>query len=357
MERLKTNQENIELYNAGYPGFPRNFTRDSIISGILMNDPVVIKNQLLFAAKKQGKKKDPLTGEEHGKIFHEFPGFYINNLSTEYNACDTTALFLIGHFYYEKITGDKRFKHEQKDNIIQAIDYIKSHLDDYVFYENPSKCDSDKFALKVTYWKDSEIPKRNEGNPVYPIAYFLAHVINLAGIRFSSEIIEDDKLKEELNLIAQNMKDRINRFYDNEKKAFYIAIDSNGPIEGVSSDILHALFYLRSEDISVEQQESIVRSASELETIVGYLTLSPKVNQEVNDSYHSKTVWPFEQAIINIGARKFNLPKIEEVSKRIMGYLDTDPEIFILENDAFRKAGCDPQLWTIAAKKYFKMNS
>ena len=60
-----------------------------------------------------------------------------------------------------------------------------------------------------------------------------------------------------------------------------------------------------------------------------------------------------EQAIINIGAKKFGLKKIVEISSRIVKLLDTDPEYFILDKNGIKKAGCDPQLWTIAAKMYF----
>ncbi len=50
-----------------------------------------------MSLKHQGQKYDPITGEEPGKIHHEFPGVMVSPpfLST-YDACDTTALYLIG---------------------------------------------------------------------------------------------------------------------------------------------------------------------------------------------------------------------------------------------------------------------
>lgn len=349
MERLKTKRDDIEIYNAGLPNFPRNFSRDSLISGILMKDSELLKNQLIFSAKKQGKKTDPLTGEENGKIFHEYPGYFIDNLSTEYNACDTTALFLIGHYYYKDITKDDKLALDQKQNILEAVEYIKSHLIENVFYEDPKYSNSERFALKVTYWKDSEIAKRENGKPVYPISYFLAHVMNLCAMRYAAKLLDSIELKE----IADNMKKNIHKFYNLDKKSFYIAIDSIGPIEGINSDILHSLFYLELEDLTNEEIKFIEESSLELETNIGYLTLSPKLTSQVKDGYHSVTVWPFEQAMINIGAKKFGLTKIDEISKRVAGHLDSDNEIFKIKDNEIKKGGCDPQLWTIAAKKYF----
>jgi glycogen debranching enzyme len=317
-----------------------------------MRDALLLKNQLIFSAKHQGTKKDSVTGEEAGKIFHEFPEFIINNLSTKFNACDTTALFLIAHYYYKEFTGDLELLKIQKQNILNSVEYIKSHLVDNVFFENPRLADTNRFALKVTYWKDSEIIKRENGMPVYPISYFLAHVINLCGIRSAAKLLESEEL---LN-IAKEMKNNLRKFFNAEKKLFYIALDSEGPIEGINSDLLHSLFYLEKDDLNGEELKFICEYSCELETSIGYLTLSPKLVKEVTDSYHSTTVWPFEQAIINIGAKKFNLSRIEEVSRRIINYLDTEPEIFCILDGKIEKGGCDPQLWTIAAKKYFLSN-
>ncbi|VVB77683.1 Uncharacterised protein [uncultured archaeon] len=349
MERLKSVQDNLEIYNAGFPNFPRNFSRDSFISGILMKDTNLLRNQLLLSAKKQGKTKNSLTGEEKGKIFHESPGFPINGLSTEFNACDTTALFIIAHYHYKEITNDLELLNEQKENIINAIDYIKSHLIDYVFYENPTLSDSKEFALKVTYWKDSALAKRENGTPSYPVAYYLAHTINLCAIRCAAKLLDSNGLEE----IANNMKEKIHQFIDLNKKLFYIAIDSKGPIDGICSDMLHSLFYLEPGDLTSEETDFIKIFSSELETKIGYLTLSPKLKKDVDDNYHSTTVWPFEQAIISIGAKKFGFDKIHNTSKKIINHLDTDPEIFMVNDNIIKKGGCDPQLWTIAAKKYF----
>ena len=351
MKRLKIEHSGLELYIAGLPYFPRNFTRDSIISAILMQNPEMLKQQLLFCAERQGKKKNPYSGEEPGKIFHEYPPVKKRKLSTEYNACDTTALFLIGHEIYQRLIGNKKFKEIYRKNISQAVNYIKTHLRKHAFIEDPKFCGNNKFALKVTYWKDSELYGRKNGEPVYPVVYSLAHIQNMRALRSAAKLLGSNELK----MCAEEMAETLQKLYDNELRTFYIAVDSQGLIGGISSDSLHALFYLNQDDLLKEKLEQIVLTSEILETPMGYGTLNPQLIDNTKDQYHS-TIWPFEQALINIGAKKFNLSHVAEVSSRVTKYLNTDPETFEINGGRIEGRGCDPQLWTIATRDYFKNN-
>ena len=363
LERLKTKYNGHEVYQAGLPHFPRNFTRDSIISAILMNNPEMLKKQLIFCAANQGNKKDPYTGEEPGKIFHEFPGFELNNKSTKFNAGDTTPIWLKGHKFYQEQTGDFSLAEKQNKNIRNTCKYFISHTNkNNLFIEDPKFSEAEDFALKATYWKDSEILDRENGKPQYPIVYTLAHIQNMQGLRICAKLLSSKRLEKRAEAMAKALN---NRLYDKKQGIYYMAIDAKGPIKGISSDSLHALFYLDPSDLSEEQLEGIIDSSKNLETKIGYRTLSPKEENRVKDKYHATTVWPFEQAIIHAGAKKFEeagihtgarksgLKNIQEVCSRIEQYLDTNPETFTVDNE-IKKGGCDPQLWTIAAKKYFK---
>ncbi|MFH1238361.1 MAG: hypothetical protein ABIH79_03175 [archaeon] len=349
MRRLKINHKGFLLYKAGLPHFPRNFTRDSIISAILMKDSKALKHQLSFCASKQGNEKNAYTGEEPGKIFHEFPGVEIHGKSTEFSACDTTALYLIGHEVYQKLTEDKKLATKQSKQIEKACEYIISHLKKDLFAEDPKLSGAKDFALKVTYWKDSEILRRKNGKPRYPVVYTLAHIQNMRGLKSGAKILSSKRLKEQ----AEKMVTALQKLYYPKLKSYCIAIDAHGPIHGASSDLLHSLFYLDPSDISDEQLNGIVNSSKELETKIGYRTLSPKMAGKVGDQYHANTVWPFEQAMIYEGARKFGLTDIQKICLRIISHLDTAPEKFTIGKE-IKKSGCDPQFWTIAAKKYFE---
>jgi glycogen debranching enzyme len=351
MERLKIQESGHTIYQAGLPGFPRNFSRDGIISAILSGNAEMLAGQIAFSSIHQGVKKDSMTGEESGKIFHEYPGVTIRSLSTEFNACDTTALYLIGHKVYQELVGDDTLLNRYRSNLTRAVNYIINHLDKRdLFIEDPVFCNANKFSLKVTYWKDSAIIGRPEGEPLYPVVYPLAHIQNMKALRCASGMLEMGKLSN----IAERMKRALDRLYDNDSGSFYLALDKKGRISGISSDSLHALFYLEPDDLPSNRIKAIAKSAKILETPIGYRTLSPLLAGKLKSSYHTRTVWPFEQALIHEGAKKFGLKHVMEVSARIIPALDTNPEIFILEEEKHKKGGCDPQLWTIAAKEYFK---
>lgn len=360
MQQKLTYQHNSyskTLFCAGLPTFPRNFTRDSIISALLMEDTQMLKNQLEFTIIHQGKKINPNTGEERGKIFHEFPGFKLQENSdktTLYNGCDTTALFLIGISFYIEKTQDYDFLVANKHSIEEGIMYIKNHLNNnYEFIEDPSFSDTDSYALKVTYWKDSILSGRENGEPKYPIVYTLVHILNMVAIKNMSLLLEDN----ELHKIYTKMRQELHTLYDYKNKCFFVARDEEGYISGVTTDSLHALMYLEKEDIPQEFLEGIKESAKELETPIGYRVMSKELAKNMFDSYHAKTIWPFEQAVIHKGAEKFNIRRVCEVSEKICDIIkDNNYEIYYInDNDNFKPGGCHTQLWTIAAKKYFNL--
>lgn len=349
MERLREERDGIVLYNAGLPRFKSNFARDGLLSSILLNDESVLAAQLRFCALHQGKKQDPYTGEEPGKIFHEIPDAVIDGLSTKFNACDTTGLYLLGHALYVQKTGDRSLLSEYSASIGDALTYVISHMKDGFFFESPALCGAEKFALKVTYWKDSIVIGRKGGQPTYPVVYPLAHIQNLAGVRVIAETLDRDDLR----AIAQSMRSVIPSLLGPNTGAFAIARDEEGVVEAISSDCLHALFYLEPGDLTDDELANQVKASEVLETQAGYRTMEPACASLAFDSYHASTVWPFEQAFIHAGALKFGLERVAGVAMRVLPFLDTDPEILEIEGDEMKKGGCDPQLWTIAAKQYF----
>lgn len=117
------------LYRAAFPGYPSNFSRDSFLYGMLSGDTEALRAQVQHSARHQGTTIDPLTGEEVGKIHHELPGVFINDQYSTYNACDTTALFLLAlTSLYE--AGDKSVLSRYSTNIDAGVAYIQSHVHD-----------------------------------------------------------------------------------------------------------------------------------------------------------------------------------------------------------------------------------
>lgn len=364
LERLNVHYGDFNIFCSGFPNAMKNSARDGIISAILMMNDKMLRDQLSLCSEKQGSKRDPLSGEEPGKIFNEFPASHFRNLSNEYNACDTTALFLIGHEVYQKLSGDTYFAEKYKDSIDKAIGLIKEHLKSHSFIEDPSFCGGNHFALKVTYWKDSDLPGRESGEPIYPVSYSLPHIQNMRALKSASFLLKDNSLSSTIELMKDYL---INYLFSRNTGQLCLAIDKSGPIKITSSDILHSLFYLDEGDITPEHIESIINSSASLETEIGYRSLPADCEDQSTDQHNLKSILPIEQALINIGAKKHRrwvekagltslvkgLKRIEKVSSLIDDKLISVPERFVIDDDNIKKTGCDPYLLTIATKKYF----
>lgn len=332
-------------------GYPQNFTRDGIITGILTNNVSILHDQLLFSGDRQGQRKDPFTGEEPGKIFHQYPPVIYRGRSTEFNACDTTALYLIGHDIYKKVSGDGALVEQEKERIERASLYILNHIRNGWFSVDPSFSDADEYALKVTYWKDSEVAHRAGGMPAYPIVYTFAHIQNIRALRAADSLLE----KHTYEHTTKVMLNELIQLWRSKDGLSHIAHDARGSIKGVSSGLLHGLAYLEPKDVPNDIAERIVLFSQPLETAVGYRTIDAETEEHMHDKYHARTVWTYEQAMIHIAARKHNLPQVREVSERIVPHItDAAPELFLIDENGNPKAdGNDTQLWSIGAQDYF----
>lgn len=351
LSSLRQSRDGLTVYDAGLPRFPRNFTRDGVISALLADDPAMMRDQLLFCALHQGEKTNPQTGEELGKIHHEWPGYPIRGAITTYNACDAAAFFIIGHDYYFQQTADAEFLQEAVPALKKAVAYIRAHLNkQFLFEESPHYCGAEQFALKVTYWKDSVILDRPEGEPAYPAVFTLAHIQNYAALRCAARLLQTAELESTATKMAQALE----HLFDHERGVFFTAVDQLGPIRAITSDSLHALYYLEPEDIPRSWVKAIELASEPLETSVGYAVMTPEEAQRMARAYHASAVWPFEQALIHEGAGKFGLGRVQRVCQRISRVLhETEPElvrITITEPDI----SSNPQLWTIAARAYFE---
>lgn len=62
---------------------------------------------------------------------------------------------------------------------MQAPDYIKAYVAPYGFVEDPKFSRTAKFALKVTYWKDSEIVGKKQLAKPYIQSFMLWHMLKI----------------------------------------------------------------------------------------------------------------------------------------------------------------------------------
>jgi glycogen debranching enzyme len=292
--------------------------------------------------------------------------------STMYNACDTTALFLIAINRLIQLDDEYKYLLEAfKQEIEGALEYIFRHTENGYFIEDPAFSNTKSYCLKVTYWKDSIIFQRKNGEPRYPATYVLAHVQNMNAVRCMARLTESQELKEK----ADQMYARFQELYDPETKLFTSVFDEEGKLTDPNSDLLHMLYYLEPQDLSAEQLEAILKSCKHLETKIGYKTNrvmdqehhqklledtkkfleNPQKGDLFSEVYHYNSIWPFEQAFIHLGALKFGLDEVAEVSGRIKHHIKgTFPEVLLLNSQGkIFSFNCYLQLWTIAASEVF----
>lgn len=351
MSRVRTALEELArshgvVYQAAQPGYPQNFTRDSLTYGILAGDALALKAQIEYSAERQGVDYNPETGEEPGKIHHEWPGVTMRGLQTTYNACDTTALFLqsIARMVRQ---GHDRLLDTHRGNIERALKYITSHLMDGVFYEDPEQCGAERFALKVTYWKDSEL-QTAEKEPIYPIAYSLVHFQNKAAVQEMGHVLE----RRDLEDLAERMTKRgVEEFWSEDH--FVVAKEGSGRvIDPVSSDSLHTLLYLEPHEIADKYPIKIIEYSRQLATQRGYLPVLD--NRKGRDPYHTDYIWVHEQALLHAAARRHRLAEAETVASRIIPILEAGFPELANPRKNFAHAGNPTQLWAIGAHLYFE---
>jgi glycogen debranching enzyme len=342
--------EGSDCYYAGLPGYPRNFSRDTMVTGLLAADPRLLLNQLHVSRIHQGKYYNPMNGEEPGKIHHEYPGVVFRPpYVTTYNACETTALYLlcIEALLNEDRPAAEQFISNHHDSIESAVEYIESHITEDIFWEYPP-APAERFSLRITYWKDSVLPNADRGlEPVYPVAYGLVQFQTARGLLAASRLLH----RRDLAAQADRMfVIGIQKFMRAE--AFCVAEDRSGPIEQASSDEMHALAYIPHEYGSVLPLGAISRRAAQLVTPVGFASTPRRYSNELSDRYHGYVVWVFEQAMIHYGCQKFGMSHAANVARRSADYIAGGQELLAVE-PTIQPLGNDQQLWSVGARVYF----
>jgi len=359
LDRLALSYNGLHLYGAGLPRFMRLFSRDLLLSAFLFRDAGFLQDILAFCALRQGKRTDAYTGMEPGKIPHEVPGVVLSIsgklYSTEYNACDTTALFLIGLRLHHEWTGQPAMVTAMRGEARRCLEYLERHVDKSgLFWDGPSYSGATERALVVNYWKDNfVISARENGTPSYPAAYALLQAKTAAAFRAASELAPLLGLSDErLGRRARRVAGAFWSFWDG--KSIALGRDQQGLFPGIASDVLHALAYLQPDSIDRDKFDSALSACSALETPFGYRTSASQDPGYSADNYHNGSIWPFEQAFIARGARSHGLRHVEEVARRVLRCLQGSyPEALRWEEgmDAPTLAtkSCHTQLWSIAA--------
>lgn len=346
----------LNLYRAGKnknkKGGFNFYARDLLLVSILLSDFELLKNSLKLCVILQGKGNNPYNGEEKGKIFHEYPEKKRTEkmgVNSGFNACDNTALFLIGLEYYINKTRDFDFLIRIRNSVFLALDYIKKHIKGDVFWEDPKFSGAKKFRLKSTYWKDTGFLGRENNQPEYPVAYTLVQAQVLRSLKSAHILL---KLLGEKNSSLLKLKKRMNKklwtfFWDKKSKNLSVGMDKNGLINSISSDYLHLLYYLEKRDVPKRKLKKILKKSIKLETIYGY---RGAIDENGLNEYYGG-IWPWEQAFIFLAGEKHKIKRLQKISLnsfRAIVELNCFPEVIKYFGGKLENMKYNTQLWTIA---------
>ena len=357
MDNLAVMNRHEVYFRAGDPGYPGSFTRDSEIAMALRGDPLLLESQIDYSVRRRGKKQDPKTGEEPGKHHHELPNVNMNGLSTAYNACDTTAQSLLSMAaLVERGYRSDVLLRKYADAIKDGVAYIKSHVNhEGLFMEDPWFAGDEnpdgrkrRFALKVTYWKDSELNRQGSREPHYPIVYTLAHFQNARALEAVGKITADHAL---IDIGKDMIKAGIDHLWKDDH--FITARDEDGVIDPISSDSLEALLYIESSWLPDGYARAIEQYMELLVTEAGYRAALPATPDV--DPYHMM-VWAHSQAVMHAAAQSHRLHRATEITTRIMPFMLPQQGVFSEQFDpeTLLPSGNGMQLWTIGAYLYFQ---
>lgn len=397
--------QGLRLPVAGLPGadsncdYRRLFPRDGLTKELLDPEPETLRNWVVFVGRNLGKKKDPVTGEIKGGGPHEVDprtgdGYHLDwapELSTKYNSHDVTALWFMGFEKYVKMYGDRELVAEFKQEIMDGVGWVEAHVKDRRFKIDPTLSGAKRFALHITYWKDSQIPDSNRLDPqfAYPATVPLVQAQNTRGLE-SAAFLLDEALGgkyQDQETAAASIKSKVltkqmrlslrQELFDHEKGTFFIAQDEAGAIRGASSDHLLMLFFTDPSKLTSEVRRSVLKATQVLESAAGFLGVDPEIGSKLKDQYHA-IVWPWENCAINRGVvehlryvegRPYRtrqeerllyeeadlLIRAEGVSVLPRRYFNgTYPETLDPRSGVVEKKGCDPQLWTVAAEENYR---
>lgn len=350
IEGLKDKKGYIQ---AGSPRFNGLFGRDSLIVAwqLLKHDPLVAKNTLSILASLQGKNEDRDTGEEPGKILHEYypkstPDKWWNEHKEKvkwlkrgkpvYMSIDSTPLFLIVFEKYLNYTKDFDLAKKLLPSIKKAYSWMINYSNDNGFLEYERKTSEGLFHQA---WKDSNMEKLKVEPP---ISVAEAQGYKYIALKSTANIMKklncDPKEIERLTKEANFVKKSFNQFFwIKEENHYALALDGDGKQRGkASSNPGHLLFT----GIVEKRRSDLVVSRlfkKDMWTPYGIRTYSSDEPEFEVLSYHIGTVWPHDNWIISQGLKKMGYNK--EYNKIKKGLLK-----------AYEKLGFIPELYGVDKK-------
>ncbi|HCP08971.1 MAG TPA: hypothetical protein DIT25_04205 [Candidatus Moranbacteria bacterium] len=383
------------------------FGRDSLITALKLlrayrSDPdlyylELTKKILNGLAKLQGSEVNIESGEEPGKMIHEFritgherltqsipPWYqYPDGTMRNFDTVDATPLFLITTYRFYQRSGDHAFIAQIEENIKMALvwilEYGDKNGDGFINYQTPPERKSG--GLLVHNWMDSSEAVFHEDEKleiIFPIAPAEAQAYSYLALKLWAPYFSerDKKFSQKLIARADDLKKNFNKEFvlANRPEQFALAhsLDGKGnPLASMRSTAGHILWACLNPiddgktDCILEEKyvPALVRSLFDpdlFEENAGIRTLSKKSRSFDPLSYHNGSIWPHDNSIIAEGLENLGYVggarNIRKAIFKAFDHFKTPIELFVYWNGEYREykspggqIGCRNQAWSAAA--------
>ncbi|APR81291.1 Glycogen debranching enzyme [Minicystis rosea] len=306
---------------AGVPWYMALFGRDSLIAAYqaMPYAPDLARAVLRSLAHWQGRRVDPETEEQPGKILHEHRSGALRGARSfvprfpYYGTADATPLFVVVLSEYVRRTNDLAFARAHEKHLDAALAWITGAGDPdgdlLIEYQR-----STAYGLWNQGWKDSEDSVRfHDGKQAEPpIAlvevqgYALDALLRAAELHRALGRPEADAAA--LEARAEALRAVIDRaFWSDERGYFAMALDrEKKPVDALTSNPAHLLWSGAAHPAhAARAAEAMV--GPDLFTGFGLRTMGSREAAFSPISYHNGSVWPHDTSLAAAGLARYGL--------------------------------------------------
>jgi len=370
--RGQSEQDEHAVIAAGAPWFMTLFGRDSLITSwmLLPLDLSLALGTLRTLASLQGKRDNPLTEEQPGRILHETrsgrdASLALGGGSVYYGTADATPLFvmLLGELARWGLPTDA--VDELLPHADRALDWITRYgdrdADGFVEYQRATDQ-----GLVNQGWKDSfdgiTFASGQIAEPPIALAEVQGYVYAayLARAHFAIERSELETAQHWSAKAAALRRQFNRRFWLPDRGYFALALDGDKrPVDALGSNMGHCLWTgIVDRDKAASVAEHLV--SRPMFTGFGIRTLAADTAAYNPMSYHNGSVWPHDNAICAAGLMRYGfVHQAQQVATGILEAADRFgsrlPELFCgFDRSDFAApvaypTSCTPQAWSAAA--------
>ncbi len=332
----------------------------------------LVEKILRSLANLQGRHHNLESGEEPGKIIHEYrpdnhehltklledPWFvYPEGVMRNYDSVDSTPLFLMAVSEFERAGGDKRAVEQLMPAVRAALRWLTG-FDGFLSYRFHSE--RKHGGLKTQSWMDSTesvfFEERDE-QPVYPVAPVEVQAYAYSALKRWGEHERAATLKKKFNesFVLRGPKSLTLAF----------ALDGNGrKLSAPRSSMGHVLWAAFEGECILEQESIDALRARLLSRDLfvpqaGIRTLSSRSRHFDPMSYHNGSIWPHDTAMLAEGLENFcyydDARKVRSALLNAYAHFNTPIELFAYHRglkEYAPKSGhraCRVQAWSAAA--------